>query len=161
MALCQSLRFIAERVREVFVLYGLNEGNSPHPVRFPEDHFKTWSNEDLKIKESLEPGNPLRDNGAYFFTKNGAKLRELPVEDSRYEEPQPDNDCKKPGFQRDRRAGRAAGKRTVFCVYCVRHGILMGYHIIFSSEGRKDPFFAIYVFKETSPHSTSYDFSCG
>ena len=161
MAICQSLRFVAERAQEVYVLYGLNDGKSPHPVRLPKDHFATWSNEDLKIKESQEPGNPIRDNGAYFFTKNGAKLRELPVEDSRKEVPPPDNDCRKPGFQRDRRAGRAAGKRMVFCAYCVRHGILIGYHIIYSGEGRKDPFFAIYVFKETSPHSTSYDFSCG
>jgi hypothetical protein len=161
MALCESLLFVAERAQEVYVLYGLNDGKSPHPVRLPKDHFATWSNEDLKIKESQEPGNPIRDNGAYFFTKNGAKLRELPVEDSRKEVPPPDNDCRKPGFQRDRRAGRAAGKRMVFCAYCVRHGILIGYHIIYSGEGRKDPFFAIYVFKETSPHSTSYDFSCG
>ena len=161
MAICESLHFVAVRAQEVFVLYGLKEGKTPHPVRFPEDHFKIWSNEELKIKQSQEPSNPIEDNGAYFFTTNGAKLRELPVEDSRYEEPQLDNDCKKPGFQRDRRAGRRAGKRMVFCVFCVLHGIQMGYHIIFSSEGRKDPFFAIYVFKPTSPHSTSYDFSCG
>jgi hypothetical protein len=161
MALCESLLFVAERAQEVFILYGFNEGFRPHPVRAPQDHFTTWSNDMLKIKESQEPGNPVTDHGAYFFTKNGAKLRDLPVDDSRYDAPEHDNDCKKPGFQRDRRAGRAAGKRMIFCVYCVLHGNFMGYHIIFGSEGRKDPFYALYIFKPTAPHSTSYDFSCG
>ena len=160
-ALCESLLFVAERTREVFILYGLNKGYLPHPVRAPGDHWTEFPNDVLKIKESQEPSNPVTDHGAYYFTKNGAKLRDLPKDDSRFDAPEDGNDCRKPGFKRDRKAGRAAGKRMVFCVYCVLHGIFMGYHIIFGSEGRKDPFYAMYVFKPTAPHSTSYDFSCG
>ena len=160
-ALCQSLLFVAERAQEVFKLYGFDEGYRPHPVRAPQDHWRTWPNDVLMIKESPEPGNPVTDHGAYYFTKNGAKLRDYPEDDSRFDKPEHDNDCKKPGYQRDRRAGRAAGKRMIFCVFCVLHGIFMGYHIIFGSEGRKDPFYAMFVFKPTAPYSTSYDFSCG
>jgi hypothetical protein len=160
-ALCESLLFVAERTQEVFILYGLKKGYLPHPVRAPGDHWKEFPNDVLKIKESQEPGNPVTDHGAYYFTKNGAKLRDLPKDDPRFDAPEDGNDCRKPGFKRDRKAGRAAGKRMVFCVYCVLHGIFMGYHIIFGSEGRKDPFYAMYMFKPTAPHSTSYDFSCG
>jgi hypothetical protein len=164
LAVCETLGFVAERCQEVFDLYGWKEGKRPFPVRAPGEHWTQWSDQELQIEKSEEPSNPILDNGAYFFTKDGRKLRKLPIDKERADSENPDapeDGCTKPGYTRDRRAGRAAGKQMIFCLFCVFHSIQMGYHIVSKSEGRKDPFYAIFCHKPTCPHSTSYDFCCG
>jgi hypothetical protein len=166
-AVLETLCFVAERCQEVFDLYGYAEGKRPFPVRAPGQYWNEWSDQELQIERSEEPSNPILDNGAYFFTKDGRKLRKLPSENERVDSDKPDapdvpeDGCKKPGYTRDRRAGQAAGKQMVFCLFCVFHSIQMGYHIVSNSEGRKDPFYAIFCHKPTCPHSTSYDYCCG
>jgi hypothetical protein len=164
LAVRELLCFVAERCLEVFDLYGYQEGKRPFPVRAPGEYWKHWSDQELQIERSEEPSNPILDSGAYFFTKDGRKLRKLLIENERADSEKPDapeDGCKKPGYTRDRRAGRAAGKQMIFCLFCVFHSIQMGYHIVTNSEGRKDPFYALYCHKPTSAHSTSYDYCCG
>ena len=43
---------------------------------------------------------------------------------------------------------------------CPVHGHCYGFHIIPGSEGRKDPFSALFKYKEEPPQHLFYDFAC-
>lgn len=47
-----------------------------------------------------------------------------------------------------------------FCFFDPIHGHCYGFHVIKGSEGRKDPFAAVYSFMESCPDVIYYDFSC-
>lgn len=44
---------------------------------------------------------------------------------------------------------------------CMRHQAIIGYHIMSHGEGRRDPLFTLYRFKQTAPKIIFIDFSCG
>jgi hypothetical protein len=175
-AVVNALRFVAVRTAEVMDFHRLHvrpisECDQPEiqevrlkgygfplPVRFPgRDINKEFTNEELGIPASPARSNPVQDNGAYFFTKTGGRLREpLEVE----AESGGAGDCGKPGFSSNDRAGRAVNKMMGVFLHCGCHGEYMGYRIT-RNEGRKDPFYALFCHKPTFPHNISYDFCCG
>jgi hypothetical protein len=44
---------------------------------------------------------------------------------------------------------------------CMRHGRVVGYHIMPFCEGRRDPVLSLYKFKEKAPDTIYIDYSCG
>ena len=48
----------------------------------------------------------------------------------------------------------------MFVYFCPIHGHSYGFHLINGSEGRKDPFGALYKYKENMPKHLFYDFAC-
>ena len=175
MAILNALRFVAQRTEEVMVFHKVHNRplsectqeeiedvrakgfKFPVPVRFPgRDINKEFTDEELDIKSPSRPSNPVKDGGAYYFTKTGGCVRD-PLECEGEGE---SGDCKKPGYQHDSRAGRFANKLMAVFMYCACHGEYMGYHST-RNEGRKDPWNVLYRLKPTFPHNISYDYCCG
>ena len=106
----------------------------------------------------LHPYNPQRTGIAHYTTKDGAQLRKWP----RFKKDNPP-----PGD-----AGDAAGCRKCFGVpgkkatagiwvfVCVLHGWALGFHIMRSQEGRKDPIAACYAYQKEAPDHFFSDFAC-
>lgn len=54
----------------------------------------------------------------------------------------------------------ASGWTYCFLFFCPLHGHCYGFHLIQGSEGRKDPFYAIYKYMPKAPKIVFYDFAC-
>ena len=54
----------------------------------------------------------------------------------------------------------AAGWTYCFLFFCPLHGHCYGFHLIKGSEGRKDPFYAMYKYMRQAPKVLFYDFAC-
>ena len=54
----------------------------------------------------------------------------------------------------------AAGWTYCFLFFCPLHGHCYGFHLIKGSEGRRDPFYAIYKYMPKAPKILFYDFAC-
>ena len=109
-----------------------------------------------RIEGSYNPENGI----AYYFTSHGDQLRLLPnVEvnsSSNIHDDTPDHEqCSKRYPQIS-----YGGYSYVFFWFCPLHGHCYGYHLISGSEGRKDPYSALYKYCETIPQEIFYDFSC-
>ncbi len=44
---------------------------------------------------------------------------------------------------------------------CMRHGRIVGYHVMPFCEGRRDPVISLFKFKEKAPDTIYIDYSCG
>jgi hypothetical protein len=129
----------------------------PVPVRRPGvDVSKKFTDDELGTRPPSAPSNPVKDNGAHFFTKHGGRIRDIPV----FEGEGDPGDCRKPDFQRNGRVGRGNNKLMAVFMFCACHGTYVGYTIT-RNEGRKDPWTILMSLKETFPHNISYDFACG
>jgi hypothetical protein len=94
------------------------------------------------------------DGCAFYFHKHGCKVRELPkyeVGDESYTK----HDCKKlyPKIS-------MGGYGYMFLYFCPEHGHCYGFHLIMSSEGRKDAFYPLLKYKLTPPTDLFYDNAC-
>ena len=110
------------------------------------------------------PGSYYPPNGvAYYFTETGEQLRKLPKynvcktsKTPNYDDnPLVDRQCTKnyPGISH-------GGYGYIFVYFCPIHGHSYGFHLINGSEGRKDPFAALYKYKQKMPEHLFYDFTC-
>jgi len=174
-AIIRALRFVAERTQEVMVFHQLHDRplsecteaeiekvrekgfNFPVPVRYPGiDVFKEFSDAETGTGPPSAPSNPVKDDGAYFFTKHGGCIREPPAVNGENDS----GDCEKPGFNHSGRVNRAVHKLMAIFMFCTCHGMCIGYHAT-RNEGRKDPWNVFMRLKKTFPHNISYDFACG
>ena len=107
--------------------------------------------------EILESYNPEKQGTAYYFTKHGGRLREMPQYVVTKEKTSDDTDktCHKAFYNATK-----GGTTFLFLWFDPLHGHCYGFHVITSSEGRKDPFSSAYLFMETPPTEIFYDFSC-
>lgn len=120
-----------------------------------------------------DPINPIPHNYnpesgvAYYFTEHGNAIRSLP----KYAKDKQDKDDDQTTFNPTKNVrGESCTKNYtktskqgwshLFLFCCPIHGHCYGYHIINGSEGRKDPFSAMYKYMEEAPEEVYYDFSC-
>lgn len=104
--------------------------------------------------EVLEEYNPELQGRAYYFTPHGGRLRDLPTyQISRNQEK--DGNCRK-CFEESSKSGTT----FLFLWFDPVHGHCYGYHVINTSEGRKDPFASAFMYMEDAPDVVFYDFSC-
>jgi hypothetical protein len=54
--------------------------------------------------------------------------------------------------------GRSGG---LFSFFCLLHSMCIGTAIINEAEGRRDPFFAVYLYCREAPLTLAFDFACG
>ena len=174
-AIVSALRYVAQRTDEVMEHHKLHfrplsecdqeeieevrtKGfEFPVPVRRPGvDVSKKFTDDELGTRPPSALSNPVKDNGAHFFTKHGGRIRDIPV----FEGEGDPGDCRKPDFQRNGRVGRGNNKLMAVFMFCACHGTYVGYTIT-RNEGRKDPWTILMSLKETFPHNISYDFACG
>ena len=174
-AIVSALRFVAQRTDEVMVHHKLHDRplsecdreeidevrkkgfDFPVPVRLPGvGVFNKFTADELGTRPPSAPSNPLKDNGAHFFTKHGGCIRDLPV----FQGEGDPGDCRKPDFRRNGQVGRGNNKLMAVFMFCTCHGAYVGYTIT-RNEGRKDPWNILMSLKETFPHNISYDFACG
>ena len=111
-----------------------------------------------EIPNSYDP----RKGVAYYFTKTGNQIREMPVYDipgnhrgNFNDTPTVDEPCTKnyPGVS-------FGGYGYVFLWFCPIHGHSYGFHLIAGGEGRKDPFSSLFKYKPTAPDEIFYDNAC-
>lgn len=104
----------------------------------------------------LEIYNPEKQGRAYYFTQHGGRLRDLPnYQIGETQNKHSEATCKK-GFQEATKSGTT----YLFLWFDPLHGHCYGFHIITTSEGRKDPFASAFMYMETPPEEIYYDFSC-
>lgn len=98
---------------------------------------------------------------AYYFTDHGQQLRRQPDYGFKSEgkttdtKNELDDDCTKiyPGIS-------FGGFGSCQFIFCPKHYHCYGFHLIYGSEGRKDPFSALYKYKPSPPEEFFYDFAC-
>lgn len=104
----------------------------------------------------LEPYNPELQGRAYYFTPHGGRLRDLPHYDIASSKDEDTSVRCKKSFPQTTKSGTT----YLFLWFDPLHGHCYGFHIITTSEGRKDPFASAYMYMETAPNEVFYDFSC-
>jgi hypothetical protein len=92
---------------------------------------------------------------AYYFHKHGCQVRELPHYEVGEEIASGQDACRKmyPKIS-------MGGFGYMFLYFCPEHGHCYGFHLIKSSEGRKDPFYPLLKYKKTPPTDLYYDNAC-
>jgi hypothetical protein len=96
--------------------------------------------------------NPEATGMAYRMTPSGACGR-VP---RRYMKDQSESDLCNKKFPQMR--GRTGG---IFVFLCVVHGLALGMAMIPKAEGRRDPFWAVYLNSKEAPRKLVFDFACG
>ena len=100
---------------------------------------------------------------AYYFTKHGNKLRDMPKyavhgnsNKQNYDDnPEVQDPCNK--YYPNCSFG---GYGYMFLWFCPMHGHSYGFHLIDNAEGRKDPFSSLLKYIEEPPKHVFYDFAC-
>jgi hypothetical protein len=100
--------------------------------------------------------NPEKQGRAYYFTSHGGQLRKMPkyllTEDKNVDGTQ----CRKIFPE-----AAKSGTTYLYLIFDPAHyGHCYGFHIITSSEGRKDAFSPPFLYMEQAPRDFFYDFSC-
>lgn len=147
---------------EIFKLLhaAISENQAEHIVtfvRFLVDKIQSTYKDDTEAPQPsaiLEPYNPPQQGRAYYFTKHGGRVRDMPKYSC--------NDSTVTTCHKKYLNSTHGGPRTTFLFlwFCPQHGHCYGCHIVPSSEGRKDPFSSAYLYMETSPSEVFYDFAC-
>ncbi len=103
----------------------------------------------------VEEYNPETQGRAYYFTSHGGRLRDLPKYNISKQKERTPSECRKlyPEVAK-------SGTTYLFLWFDPLHGHCYGFHVITTSEGRKDPFASAYMYMETPPDEVFYDFSC-
>ena len=99
--------------------------------------------------------NPEATGQAYYFTPHGGRVRHLPKYNMSKNTHQPSPSCRKKFVDVTK-----SGMTYLFLWFDPLHGHCYGFHIIKSSEGRKDPFASLFSFMPDCPNAVYYDFSC-
>ena len=178
-SIVSTVKFIAMRCTEVVENHGLRTGilpvditdseetcfeEYPVPVRvYGRDVDIIWPEKLLGLNPPENSTcDPVANNGFYSFTEHGKPVRSkescVNASGNLF---RGESECKKPSWDQQSFTSRSNFRQMLFTSFCVVHSIFMGYHIIEGGEGRKDPYNALFLFKETCPQSISYDFVCG
>lgn len=107
--------------------------------------------------------NPAKTGRAYYFTDHGNQIRKPRVFSiDRDNEKKKGNFDDTPDVPCSKIFPNVSHKGTtyLFLWFCPSHGHCWGYHIITSSEGRKDAANSLYSYLEKAPENIFYDFSC-
>ncbi len=113
--------------------------------------------EDPQPQEPSEQGeyNPEKQGRAYYFTSSGKPVRSMPSY-SANKDTEEKSDCHKryPTVQR-------FGTTYMFLWFDPQHyGHCYGFHVIPSSEGRKDVHSSLYMYLDKCPNELFYDNAC-
>ena len=109
------------------------------------------------VSTILEPYNPELQGRAYYFTPHGGRVRDLPSYDiSKSSKKDTLGDQCRKSFV----SATKSGTTYLFLWFDPLHGHCYGFHVITTSEGRKDPFASAYMYMDTAPDEVFYDFSC-
>ncbi len=123
---------------------------------FIENMF--WDDRDPPEAQEI-PGSYNPSLGtSYYFTESGKQLRKLPKYSANAEarvREQAQDKCTKMYPQVS-----YGGVGYMFLFFCPLHGHCYGFHLIDGAEGRKDPFAALFKFKEEAPKEMFYDNAC-
>ena len=118
---------------------------------------------DIPPAECIENGeyNPPKSGAFYYFSKNGAKLREprLFLQDVESKKKNYDDQPQMSNCTKDYGIGSSQSTYAFF-FFCPIHGHCYGGHVITGSEGRRDAIQAMYCYLEKAPEVLEYDFSC-
>ena len=107
--------------------------------------------------------NPLKTGHAYYFRADGKRIRfarDLHGEIRRKSKSDYD-DRPNTGVCSKMYPMLGKGSTFMFCWICPSHGHCYGFQMISGSEGRKDPCYSLYCYKEKAPENIFYDFACG
>ena len=107
--------------------------------------------------EIVEVYNPEVTGKAYYFSSHGGRIRHLPkyILDKPSKIEEESSSCRKVFTDSSK-----SGTTFLFLWFDPLHGHCYGFHVINTSEGRKDPFASLYTFMEQCPEAVFYDFSC-
>ena len=105
----------------------------------------------------IESYNPEMTGCAYYFTPHGGRVRDLPDYDIRGTG---STQASQPLCRKLYQDTSKSGITFLFAWFDPLHGHCYGFHVITTSEGRKDPFASIYLYKKDPPDAVYYDFSC-
>jgi hypothetical protein len=102
--------------------------------------------------------NPEITGTAYYTTKDGGQYRKWHNYKADKAAPGDEGD----GFGCRKCFGAPGKKNTagVWIFVCVLHGWALGFHIMTSAEGRKDPVAACYAYQKEAPNHFFTDFAC-
>ena len=108
------------------------------------------------VDSPVNPYNPPKQGRAYYFTKEGSQLRPMPSYTLTDDNKNDGSLCQKTFAH----AGKS-GTTFLFLVFDPAHyGHCYGFHMITTSEGRKDAFCPPYLYMEDAPKEYFYDFAC-
>ena len=111
--------------------------------------------------------NPPKFGRAYYFNKDGFKLRDVrkfSIDCENNASKRIDHDDMAPEFERCQKLYSkvnvsARGTSNLFLWFCADHGHCYGFHMT-GAEGRKDPAASLYSHLATPPDPVFYDFAC-
>ncbi|KAL4221197.1 hypothetical protein ACF0H5_019461 [Mactra antiquata] len=111
--------------------------------------------------------NPAKFGRAYYFNKNGLKLRNIrqfSIDNENTVRRNVDHDDGTLDFEKcqklfSKSQNSAKGTSNLFLWFCADHGHCYGFHMT-GAEGRKDPAASLYSYLETPPKDIFYDFAC-
>ena len=126
----------------------------------PENLDNVYDDEDDTA--SCKPYDP-QSGVAYYFRPDGNQIRTMPeyiMNEKKAKTRRPAKNHQPPECHKKYPMVTRGGYSNVFLFFCPIHGHCYGFHIIPGSEGRKDPFSALYKYKPTPPEHLFYDFAC-
>ena len=109
----------------------------------------------------LKPGNvgyynPEVSGRAYYFTRHGQQLRDIPKYLDKDEKEDTSTSCKKKSYATSSKSGTT----YLFLMFDPRHyGHCYGFHLI-ENEGPKDAFCPPFMYMDQAPKEVFYDNSC-
>ncbi|KAL4229192.1 hypothetical protein ACF0H5_012236 [Mactra antiquata] len=111
--------------------------------------------------------NPAKFGRAYYFNKNGLKLRtirQFSIDNENTVRRNVDHDDGTLDFEKcqklfSKSQNSAKGTSNLFLWFCADHGHCYGFHMT-GAEGRKDPAASLYSYLENPPKDIFYDFAC-
>jgi hypothetical protein len=101
------------------------------------------------IEGSYQPAKGI----AYYFTEGGNQVRKTP-------EYSINCATDKSSCSKYYPSPSKSGFSYMFLWFCPVHGHCYGFHLVPSSEGRKDPFYSLYKYLPEPPEEVFYDFAC-
>ena len=125
--------------------------------------------EDTPDRVGCKPYDPA-SGVAYYFSREGHQVRTTPkymmgkepTKKAKGKEPKKKAKDTEENPQCTKKYPKVSrgGYTNTFLFMCPVHGHCYGFHIIPGSEGRKDPFSALFKYKEEPPQHLFYDFAC-
>ncbi len=155
---------LRENFPEIFKLYTTAQelGNSSLKlvnilIKYMAEFIRSVHAHDDTVEECniVHKYNPESLGRAYYFTPHGGQLRQMPYYETK-NEPDDSSQCKKMYPEASK-----SGTTYLCVIFDPQHyGHCYGFHIIVNSEGRKDVFTPVFLYKNIAPKELFYDFSC-
>lgn len=124
------------------------------------DRISGLKQDSLLSQTSSTLEDPTNVGYRYWFSQHGGQIRnKWPLPDGA-RQIKDETSCE--GCQKKRFVYIGHRQRSGLWIWlCIVHQRIIGYHIIKHGEGRRDPLFTLYRFKEVAPKVVYIDFSCG